>query len=290
MSTQRKSSSFALRLFTALVMIPVILLFAWFGGWAAFVATAVAVVLGALELHTMLVQTGYRPLLWVSLSASMLLLVAAMLPVQRLLLLEIGFSLTLLSTFTWLLFRKDQAGGMVDWALTLASPLYIGWPMSLLLLLRGDQPGSLFPAPGLLFTLPAGCWWIVTVFLATWTFDSAAYFAGRYFGRHKLAPIISPAKTWEGVAGGVVFCIIACLVITVIPLNLPWYLAIILALLISAAATIGDLAESLIKRQTNAKDSGQIMPGHGGILDRLDSILFVLVIVYLFVQALQFIR
>jgi phosphatidate cytidylyltransferase len=122
--------------------------------------------------------------------------------------------------------------------------------------------------------------------LGVWSFDGAAFFTGRYFGRHKLAPLISPAKTWEGVIGGLVACVITCLLTTIIPLGVTWYLSILLAVLIGVAATLGDLSESLIKRQTNVKDSGQIMPGHGGMLDRMDSLFFAIIVVYIFAQLL----
>ena len=159
--------------------------------------------------------------------------------------------------------------------------------MSLVLLIRGSGPGVWHPPSGGWIYLPAGAWWLLVALLGVWVFDGAAFFAGRHFGRHKLAPLISPGKTWEGVVGGFVFCILVCLILTVVrPLGLPWYLAILLALLIGIAATLGDLAESLIKRQTNVKDSGQMMPGHGGLLDRIDSCLFVLIVVYIFSQAI----
>jgi len=124
----------------------------------------------------------------------------------------------------------------------------------------------------------------MTILLGVWSFDGAAFFSGRYFGRHKLAPLISPGKTWEGVIGGLVACVITCLVTTVVPLGVPWYLSMLLAVLIGVAATLGDLSESLIKRQTRVKDSGQIMPGHGGMLDRIDSLLFAVIVVYIFSQ------
>jgi phosphatidate cytidylyltransferase len=120
--------------------------------------------------------------------------------------------------------------------------------------------------------------------LGVWGFDGAAFFAGRYFGRHKLAPHVSPAKTWEGVAGGLVLSIIAALMLTVKPLGVPWYQAILLGILIGLAAVLGDLAESLLKRQTHVKDSGNFMPGHGGMLDRIDSLIFAVIVVYLFTQ------
>ncbi len=129
-------------------------------------------------------------------------------------------------------------------------------------------------------------WWVLVALIGVWSFDSAAFFAGRFFGRHKLAPRISPGKTWEGVLGGLVLSILVSLLITAGPLGVPWYLGVLLGILIGIAAVLGDLAESLMKRQTHVKDSGQIMPGHGGILDRIDSMLFVLIVVYLFAQLL----
>ena len=277
-------SSLAQRWLTAVIAIPIVLVFVWFGGWWAFVATAIVVVVGCLEVHTMVLRIGQRPLIWISLGLSILFLVAAMLPQQHLLILEIGIGASILLSFPCFFWREKLEGTLVDWALTLAIAFYIGWPMSLLLLLRQYEPAVLHPASGGLLYLPPAIWWLMTTFLGVWSFDGAAFFTGRYFGRHKLAPLISPAKTWEGVIGGLIACIIACLVTTTIPLGVPWYLAVLLAILIGVAATFGDLSESLIKRQTHVKDSGQIMPGHGGMLDRMDSLLFVVIVVYIFAQ------
>ena len=125
---------------------------------------------------------------------------------------------------------------------------------------------------------------MLVLLLGVWGFDSAAFFAGRYLGRHKLAPSISPGKTWEGVLGGLVLSIVAALLFAVVPLHVPWYLAIVLGIVIAVAAVVGDLAESLIKRQTHVKDSGYFMRGHGGVLDRIDSLLFAMIAVYVFSQ------
>lgn len=272
------------RWLTAGIAIPIVLTFVWFGGWFAFAATLLVVVVVTVELHQMFLHVGYHPLIWVTLGLSVLFLVSAMFPLQRLFLLEVGLGGALLLSFPWLFLRKQLAGAMVDWALTLAIPLYIGWPMSFFLLLRGTAP-SLFKGPGAgwLF-LPPGAWWLLLVLLGVWGFDAAAFFAGRFLGRHKLSPRISPGKTWEGVLGGFVLSIAAGLLFTVKPLGVPWYLAILLGLLLGSAAVLGDLAESLLKRQTRVKDSGQMMPGHGGLLDRIDSLLFAVVVVYIFAQ------
>ncbi len=288
---KQQSQSVGQRWLTALIAMPIVLVFVWLGGWFAFVAIVAIVILGILELRHMLLNAGYHPLIWVSFGLSALLLVSAMLPSQyRLLLIETGIGSALLISFLLVLLRKHLDGTLVDWALTLAIPIYVAWPMSNMLILRGYDPGHLYFGTAQWVTIPAGIWWLLVVLLGVWGFDAAAFFSGRYFGRHKLAPMISPAKTWEGVAGGLVFSIIACLLFTIVPLHVPWYLAILLGVLIGGAATLGDLAESLIKRQTHVKDSGQIMPGHGGMLDRIDSILFATIVVYIFVQLMQALR
>ncbi len=261
------------RVITSVIAIPIVLAFVWLGGWWGFAAVTIVVILGIYELHSMMLHEGYHPLMLISLALSILFLVAAMLPQQRLLLLELGLSIALLITFPLLFFRKKLEGAMVDWSLTLAIAIYLGWPLSLLPLLRGFQVG-----------VSNGFWWILTVLLGVWGFDTGAFFAGHFFGRHKLAPNISPGKTWEGVVGGLIISIAAALLFTTWPLGVPWYLSIVLGILIGVAATLGDLAESLIKRQTHVKESGQFMPGHGGILDRIDSLLFAIIVVFVFVQ------
>lgn len=276
--TQEKANrqwfqSVGLRSLTALVGIPIVLVVLWLGGWWAFATAVLLVVLGSRELHLMMRREGYHPMIWVSLALSGLFLVAAMLPQQRLLLWEIGINAMLLVAFPLFFFRQQLEGAVLDWALTMIIVVYLGWPISMLLVLRGYQEG-----------FHNGLWWLLTLFGGVWGFDAAAFFVGHFFGRHKLAPKISPGKTWEGVFGGLVFPVGAAILFATLPMGVPWYLAIALGLLMGAAATLGDLAESLIKRQMHVKDSGEFFPGHGGILDRLDSLLFAVLVVYIFAQ------
>ncbi len=278
----RQGHPIAQRWLTAAIAIPIVLTFVWFGGWVAFAGALLVVVLGTFELHHMMLHAGYHPLIWISFGLSALFLIAAMLPSLRLLILEISLGGALLVSFPWLFTRKELDGAMVDWSLTIAISIYLGWSMSFFLLLRGSVPSLLNLTHGLSLWLPRGAWWLLVVFLGVWGFDAAAFFAGRRFGRHRLAPHISPGKTWEGAIGGLSLSVVASLLLTIIPLGVPWYLAIVLGLLIGVAAVLGDLAESLIKRQTHVKDSGQIMPGHGGMLDRVDSLLFAVIVVYVF--------
>ncbi len=281
--TKKSRSSVGLRWLSAAIAMPIVLLFVWLGGWAAFAATLLVVAFGIFELHTMLVHAGYRPLIWISLGLCVLFLSSAMFPSQRLSILDIGLGTFLPLSFVWMFFRRRKLeGALVDWALTFAIALYLGWPMSYFLVIRGYESGIIHLTGYIGVFLPPGAWWLLLTLLGVWGFDASAFFVGRYFGRHKLAPTISPAKTWEGVLGGMILSITASLVLTVVPLGVPWYLAVVLGILIGAAGTMGDLAESLIKRQTHVKDSGQIIPGHGGILDRVDSLLFAVIVVYLF--------
>lgn len=122
-----------------------------------------------------------------------------------------------------------------------------------------------------LHALPNGPWWILFLFLLIWSSDTFAYFAGRLWGRHKLAPHVSPKKTWEGLVGGTLGAMLVATVIAYfIEFSLSWY---VIALVTILLGVLGDLFESMMKRMSDVKDSGQILPGHGGVLDRLDSLI-----------------
>lgn len=158
---------------------------------------------------------------------------------------------------------------LADWAWSLAGIIYVGLLLGLLVSLR----------------IEAGREWLYLVILCTFASDTAAFFIGRAVGRHKLAPSISPGKTWEGAAGGLLGAVIISLLFTLsTPVQLPisYGEAIMLGVLISVCGQIGDLAESKLKRHKAIKESGTLMPGHGGLLDRLDSILFAGLAVYIY--------
>ena len=118
--------------------------------------------------------------------------------------------------------------------------------------------------------------------LIVWITDSGAYLVGRQIGKHKLTPRISPNKTWEGSIGGtVVSVIVSAIYLLFFPQTYSWSIMIVISLIASCAGQFGDLIESALKRYYNVKDSGKILPGHGGILDRFDSLLLVLPVLYL---------
>jgi phosphatidate cytidylyltransferase len=183
----------------------------------------------------------------------------------------VGLSLVML------VFLPKKEGLFSSWAWMLGGMLYIGWLLSYLVALRLEPGTAAFPNLGRDFVF-------LTLFV-TFGSDTAAYFIGKAFGRHKLAPQISPGKTWEGTIAGVLGAVIISWLFTLnTPLQLPlsWWQAILLGALVSIFGQLGDLVESLLKRNCGVKDSGSLMPGHGGLLDRIDSILFAGVVVYLF--------
>lgn len=168
----------------------------------------------------------------------------------------------------WLLIYRKREGAVIGWAWTVAGVLYIGWLLSHLVAIRGLEDGRN---------------WVFLALFDTMASDSAAFFVGRALGRHLLAPRISPNKTWEGTIGGIAGAIvISILFLLETPFNLPlsYIQAILLGLFISIFGQLGDLLESLLKRGMGAKDSGKLVPGHGGALDRLDSLIFAGAFVY----------
>ena len=172
-------------------------------------------------------------------------------------------------SLVWLVLYSQKEGVFLGWVWAIAGILYVGWLLSFLVSLRLD----------------AGRNWVFFALFTTFGSDTIAFFVGRALGRHRLAPSISPNKTWEGAIGGVFGAIIVSLLFTLpTPLNLPlsYGQAILLGLLVSVFGQFGDLVESLLKRNMGVKESGSMVPGHGGFLDRTDSVVFAGVVVYLY--------
>lgn len=268
------------RLLSAGVLIPIVIALVWFGGWIAFGGAVLALALGLWEVRTMFAaHRKWYPLVIFSGVFGVVLLVAAMLSAQRLPLIGLGISALVIVSFTWvMLTRPTIERTVIDWALTIAIAFYLGWPMALFLVLRGNVMGY----------GSVQFWWVLGLFCMVWANDTAAFVVGHFFGRRKLALHISPAKTWEGFIGGLVWSVIAAFVLLAIsPVQLAWYHALILGILVAVVSTLGDLAESLLKRVAEVKDSGTIFPGHGGLLDRMDSLLFAVMVVFFYAAFLH---
>ncbi len=249
----------------------------WFGGGPGFTALVATLgVLAALEFYRMVASTKRPPLTYFGLVWTAFFILSHNSELMSLL--ETHFnpdlltpllitSAIVLSLFV-LLTRRQKEGTFTSWVWTIAGILYIGWLLSHLVALRG---------------LDSGRNWVFLVLFVTWVSDTTAFLVGRGLGRHKLAPAISPGKTWEGTIGGICGGIaVSTLFFTPTPLQLPLTSgqAILLGAITSILGQVGDLVESLLKRNLGVKDSGNLMPGHGGILDRIDSLILASIVVY----------
>ena len=262
------------RVITGLWGIPLLITAVWFGQPIPWFTLLVAIwgLLAVFEFYKLVGGTGVLPLTYFGLIWTLLFILSR--DSELLSLLEPHFDLNLLMPFLltsavilpliWLLGRRHKEGAFISWAWTIAGILYVGWLLSYFVALRGlDEHG----------------YWVFLALATNFASDTAAFFTGRALGRHKLAPRISPGKTWEGTIAGFFGAIIVSLPFTML-LPLSYWQAILLGFLVSLFGQLGDLVESLLKRNMGVKDSGRLLPGHGGALDRIDSVVFAGVVVY----------
>jgi phosphatidate cytidylyltransferase len=274
------------RVLSVAVLLPIIIGLVYAGVLPVALLTAAAVVVALLELYAALQRSGYEPRRLTGILSGLLLCAAATL--QSLLPTQandwIGFALaaSLLVALVAEIFRHNHAGSLEGWTLTFACACYTGWLLSHYILLRGLH----IPLEGgggwLAFLhLPPGAAWVFLVLAITWFDDTMAYVVGSTWGRHQMAPYLSPKKSWEGAIGGFVASVlVALLAVPLLGLPLSYPAAAVLGMAGGIAGQVGDLVESLIKRQIGTKDIGHIIPGHGGLLDRLDSMLFTAPVLY----------
>lgn len=251
------------RAFSAIALLIPVALLLWWGGIPWLLAIMLVALLGIQELFAALRQKGHRPLILMQALAAVALPLAAFADKSLTVLLPVVTLIVVLS-LNLLLSRRDLDGALGDWAVSVAGVLYVALLLAYFVALRQRDHGLQ---------------WILMAFLCTWACDSAAYLVGRAIGRRPFSPVISPKKTWEGTVGGIVAATLTGLVAVPL-LGLPVVVALLLGLAVSIAAIAGDLAESLLKRQLGIKDSGTLIPGHGGVLDRVDSLLFAVPVVF----------
>jgi phosphatidate cytidylyltransferase len=269
------------RALSALVLVPPLLVALAIGIPALAVVLVIVAALAGMEVFRLLRAAGYPslPLFGTALAVA-LVLEAAIRPTgdEGVLLVAVGAVLAGIGS----LVRQDPRDGLVAWIATLFGAIYVGL-ISFVLHVAAAAPTV--PAGAPLDWLGAERGWVLLLVLGVWSYDTGAYLVGRQIGRHKFLTHISPSKSIEGLVGGLV---VSTAVTTAMLAGLGQAAAggLVLGPLVGLAAQAGDLAESMVKRAAGAKDSGSLIPGHGGILDRIDSFLFAGPVVALYVIAL----
>lgn len=253
-------SNLTLRLLTAAIGIPIIL---WMLFWAPpWVFSAVAPVfsaLGAYELSGMVIKNRGPLAIWLIVASMIVTAVLVFVPTDEALL-ALLFGIVMSGALAVLAFPDplSDASGRMGWLI--AGPLYVGGAIAAIARLHHLEHG--------------GTWVVLSMALA-WGSDTGGYFAGRALGRHKLYEKISPKKTIEGSIGGLAAVVAFAIAIKLLWLHeLTWLHTIVLALVAGAIGQAGDLCVSVVKRSTGVKDTGHIIPGHGGLLDRVDALMF----------------
>jgi len=266
-------SNNATRIIVAVFAIPLILAAAYFGGIYFFIFTLLISLAAYYEFVLLAKNKGANANLRFGLFAIVIFLInnfRVFIDFYTIVLL-IVFLITLIELF------RNNGSAILNIGASLLGIFYIGLFSSALLAIREFYPniGDIYFRGGYL---------IISIFASIWICDSAAYYGGTALGKHKLFPRVSPNKSWEGALFGFVFALIAMLLAKIIVLNfLSWGTAIAIGIIVGVFGQIGDLIESLFKRDAEVKDSSSIIPGHGGIFDRFDSLLYTapLILIYL---------
>lgn len=253
-------ADFLPRFLSAVVAAPLVLLLLWVGGLPLMALAAGALLIGVVEWTRITApERAVRPLVWAGGTVLGIVLLGGSSGVV--------YGLAVLPVaFLWLLFLAHRSGCRWPWLTALGAP-YLSLSLAALWVLQGESFGRELT---------------VCLFLMVWAVDCGAYFAGRLIGGPKLAPRWSPNKTWAGLLGGMVAAgLVGWMWAGYAGAQVPWA-ALLIGLCTGLVAQGGDLAESVMKRAFNVKDSGQILPGHGGMLDRIDGLLLALPVFALF--------
>mgnify|MGYP005849026627 CR=1 FL=1 len=255
----RERNKFWLRVISAIVGIPVILTVAWLGRWPLILFVGVLYFVGLWEMSRLLGETGVAPNLSLAYLGGLIVVCSAYAGNNGYpeALLYVLLVCTIPLVFLFPRYTPQEAG------VTFLSAAYL----------------SLYLYLYLLRLLPDGRYWLLLTLVATWAFDTLAYFAGRRFGKRRLAPELSPGKTVAGFVAGLCGSAAAAgLFVFWLPVGLP--ALFVLGLTLGIAGQIGDLVFSAVKRAAGLKDAGRLIPGHGGVLDRFDSMLLTAPLVY----------
>jgi phosphatidate cytidylyltransferase len=276
-------SNFWQRILTAAIAVPILYAIFRIGGIIYLLFIMALILFGQIEFQKLLRSKNFPDEKISGIAFSLLLAISAYLGYLYFMMTFTGAVVLILVFELW----KLREGGTIQRAgVTLFGIIYIGWLLSHAILLRdiGDMGTVREFASSVQGLKDPGFFYIFFTVACTFLNDTGAYFTGLRLGRRKLAPDISPGKTVEGTIGGIIACILTGLIVNYgfgSPLNSDW--TIFFSILIAVTAVFGDLVESAIKRGAGIKDTGDIVPGHGGVLDRFDSLMFVFPVSYYFV-------
>ena len=267
------------RILTAIFGIPLLLIIFYFGDYYFLGFIALIVGLGSYEYFSLIQNKK------INTDKLMGIIMCLILPVGAYFgYLFFIFIFTLVSVCTlFLSLKKQEISNTIEEAgSSILGVVYIGWFLSHAVLIRKIDIDHI--TSGLTSakdTPDLGFFWIVFVVCCTFLNDTGAYFIGRYKGKHKLAPKISPSKTWEGTVSGVLLAIAGSILVNLIfSHQISYKFALLAGTVIGITSVIGDLIESMFKRSVSIKDSGDLLPGHGGVLDRFDSLILVFPVMY----------
>jgi phosphatidate cytidylyltransferase len=266
----------------AAILVVLLAVVVWLGEPAIAAAVTLIALIGAIELFRLFRAAGYGSFLALGTFLAVAVVAEAAFPGvpdgSGLLLVAVGVILSGVAAFT----RPDPREGLTTWVSTVFGALYVGLLAFVIRLGQGAPP---LPADAPFAALGRERAWILLLVLVVWAYDTGAYLVGSRVGRRRFLIHISPSKTYAGVVGGLVAAT-AVAALMLAGLGVAPAHALLLGPLTGLAAQAGDLAESVVKRAAGAKDSGHLLPGHGGMLDRIDSFLFAAPVVTLYVVTL----
>ncbi len=268
------TGSIGKRLLASAIFLPCLIIIARRGGFYYLALIDIMILIGLWEFYRMMEAKGLRPYKAIGILSGLAL--SWYFFFQQGIYANFFLNIVFLAVMALELARREKGMAVYHISVTIFGVFYVAWLGSHLILLR-----ELPHLKGLDYSL--GFSFVVVVFVLTWCYDTGAYTIGRLFGKHKIFPSISPGKTLEGAFGGAAFSIAGILIARMIVAE---YLSILQAIVLAATASVvgqlGDLVESMIKRDVKIKDSSDAIPGHGGVLDRFDSLLFTSPLIYYF--------
>jgi phosphatidate cytidylyltransferase len=251
------------RVKAALIFVPLVLILMYLGGWGFNLVIIAILSFAALEFAHLFQQLGYHPNRWLIVIGILCFTVQRWFFPDRYLDLVLTMAIFLTVLTALIQYERGLNTAAINFLIHLGGILYLGWIGTFFILLRA---------------LPNGRGWMLTALPATWLADSGAYFIGRWLGKSKMTPRLSPNKTWAGLIGGIITGTLSGLLLVLLwrsvgflPSETPLWQGAVMGLVLSVLTPMGDLIISLFKRTAGVKDTGDLIPGHGGILDRIDT-------------------